>query len=396
MEAVAGVRTAKELGYRVWVTDRDPTAPAVAHADQFLKASVYDPAETLTAVLEHPSRHEIDGVIAIACDAPATVAAVAQALSLPGHSPETALLATDKLLMKRRFEECGIPTPQFLEIDDLASLVSQLRASDGPMVLKPVDSRGSRGVLRLLPTMSGAALASAYDHSRAQSSSSQLILERWIDGSQLSTESVIWDDESVLVAVAERNYDKLAEIAPFVVENGGHTPSRLSPAIDDAVDDVVSRAAKALGVERGTVKGDVVVGKDGPVLIELAARLSGGYFCTHTIPRVYGVSIVAAALEIAVGIKPDMESLRAVPRCYQGNRYIFLREGVVREIHVDDSAVSHPDIAIFKLYVKEGDRINRISDHTQRSGVVMTFSDSREKAERVAEDAIAGVNVVIE
>ena len=69
--------------------------------------------------------------------------------------------------------------------------------------------------------------------------------------------------------------------------------------------DVVARAAAALGVTDGTVKGDIVVHDGEPYVIELAARLSGGFFCTREIPLNTGVDFVGCAIRVALGERID-------------------------------------------------------------------------------------------
>ena len=79
---------------------------------------------------------------------------------------------------------------------------------------------------------------------------------------------------------------------PIFIENGGDLPSHLPPEIQAKVKALVARAAMALGIVNGTVKGDIVVHNGEPYVIELAARLSGGFFCTREIPLNTGVDFV--------------------------------------------------------------------------------------------------------
>src|SRR6185436_18304318 len=96
----------------------------------------------------------------------------------------------------------------------------------------------------------------------------------------------------------------------FFIENGGDLPSQLSPEIQAKVKDVVARAAAALGVVDGTVKGDIVVHNGEPYVIELAARLSGGFFCTREIPLNTGVDFIGAAIKVALGEPVSSEDLQ--------------------------------------------------------------------------------------
>ena len=77
-------------------------------------------------------------------DVPQTVAAVAQALGLPGISAESARLATDKYAMKKKMLKDGLPVPWFSLVHSPEHLQEIVLEQGFPLVLKPVDSRGAR------------------------------------------------------------------------------------------------------------------------------------------------------------------------------------------------------------------------------------------------------------
>jgi len=265
IEAADAARRAKELGHYVVVSDRDPQAPGFAFADSCLIADVYGASETAAAA-ERFSRkiRKIDGVICVAADAPITTATVAQRLGLPGISVASAELACDKLAMKRRFAECGVPVPWFDEIATPQALQRVAIERGRDLVIKPVDSRGSRGVQRVAQV---ADLQSAYMLARSHSPSERVLVEQYLEGPQVSTESVVVDGRCFTPGFSDRNYEYLERYAPFFIENGGDLPSRLSPEIQQKVKDVVARAAAALGIVNGTVKGDIVVHNGEPYVI---------------------------------------------------------------------------------------------------------------------------------
>ena len=114
-------------------------------------------------------------------------------------------------------------------------------------------------------------------------------------------ESIVIDGVCHTPGFSDRNYEYLERYAPFFIENGGDLPSHLPANIQDKVKELVGRAASALGVTDGTVKGDIVVHRGEPYVIELAARLSGGFFCTREIPLNTGVDFIGAAIKLAFG-----------------------------------------------------------------------------------------------
>ena len=90
---------------------------------------------------------------------------------------------------------------------------------------------------------------------------------------QISTESIILDGEIYTLGYADRNYENLEEFLPQIMENGGWVPS-IYENIKDLVEEEILKASISIGLETGVVKGDVVLGENGPVVIYIDARLS--------------------------------------------------------------------------------------------------------------------------
>ena len=126
----------------------------------------------------HKSVNPIDGVICVASDVPLTVAKVADALKLPGISIASAKLAIDKLAMKNHFLKDKVPIPWFTSIDSSIDLKDKVKNKGFPLVIKPVDSRGSRGVLRLLEETD---LDWAYNTAKEYSPTGRVMLRKIYD-----------------------------------------------------------------------------------------------------------------------------------------------------------------------------------------------------------------------
>jgi biotin carboxylase len=392
IEAADAARHAKALGHYVVVSDRDPEAPGFAFADSRLIADVYGPAETAAAA-ERFSRkiRKIDGVICVAADAPVTAATVAQRLDLPGISVASTELACDKLAMKKRFAECGVPVPWFAEIATPQALQRAAVEYGRDLVIKPVDSRGSRGVQRVAKI---ADLDKAFLFARSHSPSERVMVEQYLDGPQVSTESVVVNGQCFTPGFSDRNYEYLERYAPFFIENGGDLPSHLAPEIQQKVKDVVARAAAALGVTNGTVKGDIVVHKGEAYVIELAARLSGGFFCTREIPLNTGVDFIGAAIRVALGepVTPDELEPRSFTPVIQ--RYAFPKAGRVVSVAGADEARKISGVADVIVTARPGDIIPVAGDKRPSAAMVLTTGSSRAQALRAANDALACLKIV--
>jgi biotin carboxylase len=194
--------------------------------------------------------------------------------------------------------------------------------------------------------------------------------------------------------LSDRNYEYLERYAPFFIENGGDLPSALAPEIQTKIKHLVERAAAALGIVNGTVKGDIVVHNGEPYVIEMAARLSGGFFCTREIPLSSGVDFVGAAIKMALGECPtpeELEPLRAVPVV---QRYAFPDPGRVVSIDGADEARLAPGIEDVIVTARIGDIIPPAGDKRPSAAMVLATGKSHDDALANANAALAKIKIL--
>jgi biotin carboxylase len=391
LEAVPGIQRAKDMGLHVVVSDLNPNAPGFKIADDCLLADTYSVEDTFAAALHyHKTVRPIDGVICIASDVPLTVATVSQKLGLPGISIETAKLSSDKLAMKECFLKKGISIPWFSTVSSSSHLHQITSEKNFPLILKPVDSRGARGVLKLTESID---LDWAYSHSASFSPSERVMVEEYLDGPQISTETIIINGLAFTPGFADRNYEFLDLFAPYIIENGGHQPSALSSDDQDAVCLLAEQAALALGISTGIAKGDMVLTKGGPKVIEIASRLSGGWFSTDQIPVATGVNLISAAIKLALGESILPEDLKPLYQKGVAIRYFFPPPGRVNIIRNADKFNAVPWVHKLGFFVKPGDMIEPVTNHTKRAGFVITTGETREQAIQRAVQAVNTIKI---
>ncbi len=390
-EAVPGIQHARSMGLHVVVSDMNPAAPGFKVADAAIVADTYDADATVAAaVAYHKRTRPIDGVMCMASDVPLTVASVAAALGLPGISVETARLAADKLAMKQAFQRAGVPIPWFRSIASAQELRAVIAQRGYPLVLKPVDGRGARGVLRLTEQTD---LDWAFAHARSQSRRGTVMVEAYLAGPQISTEGLLVDGVGTTCGFIDRNYEHLETFAPYIVENGGEQPSALPLAAQRQISSVAMDAGRAMGIVSGNVKGDMVWTDRGPCVIEIAARLSGGWMSTDQIPLGTGVDLIGCAIRLALGECVPAEEIR--PRWHRGVaiRYFFPPPGRVTAIEGADAFADLPWVHRLGFFVEPGEVVQPITDHTKRAGFVITTGATREEAVDRARAVVASIRI---
>ena len=309
-DSIGIISRVKEMGLRTIVMDQDTKAPGLALADYRAPVSCYD-ADLARWALK---RFEGDGLRpdAILCagtDAPHVMADVAATHGFVGPSRRTAELSRRKDLQHSCLRAAHIQAPP-----DLGEW----------LVVKPTDSRGGRGVSRVrADNEAGLAVAKEL----AARFGSGVIVLGWVDGIQLSTESLVQDGKVLWTSFAERNYSRLEEFAPAVIEDGSDVPPSIPRYheldYEQICEATLQRCVEAIELRNGTLKGDLVWTGQDAVVIEVATRLSGGRFCSDTTPMVWGVDFVGMAVRIALGERIYPGEIRPYFRGHVCQRYYF-------------------------------------------------------------------------
>lgn len=379
------IRMAREEGLRVLAADMNPNAPSFALADEAAVVSNRD-IEALKQLCDDSAQrgHPVAGVLVMGADIPHVAAELALHLEVPGPSVNTGRWTTDKFLMKEQLSSAGIAVPWYAKVESAAHLRQLMRHHGGEkFVIKPTDRSGARGVLLVHASSSDA--DAMYEEAKAEAYGGEVQVEEYIDGDQISTESILWQGKAYTPGFVDRNYEMLERFAPNFIENGGIHPSRLQGVRRLEIEDLVQRAAQALEIDNGVAKGDVVITRDGkPMIIEMAARLSGGDFSESLIPLGCGVNIVKAAIRIAIGRRPDLSALTDQWERAVANRYFFGEPGTLAAIHGLAEVRALSWVRKLDVYVKPGDAIGQIKFHAGRLGVFIVEADDRTQlAERI-------------
>jgi biotin carboxylase len=241
-------------------------------------------------------------------------------------------------------------------------------------VLKPVDNRGARGVIRINKNSD---VDKAFNYSMNFSSSKKLILEKWLSGYQLSTEALVISGKTYLCGVADRNYSNLKNTFPYVIEDGGETPSKFYPKIKNELQKIMDVVAKAFEIKNGVLKGDIILKNNRLYIIEIATRLSGGFWSTMSIPLVYRINLIEKAILLALGLKtkPPPKQLRHY--CYEVNRYIFPNPGIIKNITKPPREKIPKYVTYLEVNAKVGDRVDAIINHPMRKGRIQVIGKTR-------------------
>ena len=386
------IAQARAEGLHVIAVDRNPDAPGLEVADV---AEVVDFSD-VDAVIEVARRHNVDGVLTISADrAVPVVAAVAEALDLPGIGTETAYVMTQKIAMRRVLAEAGVPQPEFAAVRNVHEGYAALERVGLPAVLKPADSGGQRGVFRL---------ESADDLERhlhvalGESPTDEAIIEAYVEGLELNGLVIVRDGKAFPLTLSDR-------LRPPGIGFGvGWTHVYPATIYGDQLEEaerVAVHAVHALGLRDGIAFPQLLATDDGRVLvIEVAARIPGGQMADLARHAV-GVDLVEIALLQALGEEVPDEVAR--PRFTQPLAIRFLTAspgplptGKVLEIGSLEKVSAFPGVVQADVYLSVGETIRPVQLDGDRRGYVIAIADTNVEALERAEAAAQLVDVVVE
>jgi biotin carboxylase len=374
------VRVARRKGWRVILADGNPNAPAREMADMFECIDLKDRDGLLAFARSTRESTGLDGVFTAGTDFSSSVAWVVENLGLPGISYETAMKATDKCLMREAFAASGVPSPRYCSWsgrgDPRASLAPEMAF---PLVVKPVDNMGARGVKRV---EDAAELAEACQAALPLSRSSRVIIEEFMDGPEFSLDAIVHNGKVTVCGVA----DRWICFPPSFVEMGHTIPTNVEEKTVAALEEVFCAGIRAIGIDNGAAKGDIKLTAKGPMVGEIAARLSGGYMSGWTFPLSSGIEVTEAALNIAVGLSPGNLAPRLQRVCAE--RALISVPGIIQCVDGADEARKTSGVEEIFLRIAPGDRVIFPSNNVQKCGNVLAVAERRADAEAAASRAL--------
>ena len=371
------IKTAKEMGLTVAVADQNPKAVGIPYADVYYQVSTVDE----NGIYEAAKEFGADGIMTLATDMPMrAVAHACDRLGLHGIDYATAIRSTHKGEMIKAFDSAGLPIPRYFLPETAGDAVNLGKTLGFPLICKPVDNSGSRGVSLVCTSDE---LTEAVRYGTENSVSGRVILEEYLVGKEVSAEVIVWQGEATVLAVT----DKLTTGAPHFVETGHSQPSRLPIADVKKVEKLAKDAVKAVGITMGAAHVEIMVTENGAFLIELGARMGGDCITTHLVPLSTGVNMIKANINVALGNPP-----RVTPRFNRGAaiRYVLPEPGTIKSIDGAQIAECMSGVKCVEIMKRAGETVGEVRNSNDRLGFVITQGETVDQAVAIA-DAAASV-----
>ncbi len=381
------LQAAQARGVYVVAADRDPRAPGFRFADRRAIISVEDePSLDRLAAAE-----EVDGVIAPGIDFPVAIAArIAHRLGLPHPlDPATAQTAVSKLRQRERLATACVPHARHAVCSTLAEAKEAALELGFPCVLKAPDRQGQQGLALVEDT---AALEDAFAEAKAEARGSVVLVEELVRAREVTVNAFSRGGVFYPLTVTDR---LLAEPPAFGVALAHVWPSELAERDVERAVAVAGAAAAAVGVREGPTSTQVLVGEDGCVVGELAARLGGGHdaeLCQAAV----GVDLNGLALDAALGEPIASDRLR--PRPEAGGAcvgFLVAPPGRLESWSGVEAAEAGSGVLWVRTYREPGYVFPPLRRGADRAGAALAVGKSRQQALRRVRRALRRVRVTI-
>jgi biotin carboxylase len=376
---------AKQAGLRVLLSDGSPNPPGRELADAFAQIPGDDAESLITFARAHSSNMQIVSAYCSSDFGLLSVCRINQFLGRSGLDPAAVEISLHKARANQILREAGLPVPDgFVLSSDKRCEISELSY---PVIVKPVDGSGSRGVSRVecaekLPS----ALANA------QAISPEVMVEQVIEGEHLDVSGFFANGRFYPGGQLERFFSPL----PYRYPTWGCQPPGIELEEQQHVYKLLERAARTLQLVWGPVKADVIRGPDGPVLIEVTPRFHGDVSTSFCCPLAHGVSPVQHWMQWLSNARLPEQDVFLRDTCKAGWAGIFPRHvGTVETINGVQQALGLPGIVKVLLRRGPGWPVQTLSDNRAVLGFVFATGDNSDEVRQRLTTALKKIHVVM-
>ena len=378
------IQRARELGLRVVGVDRNADALGLQEADVAETVDFQD----VEGVIAAAERHRVDGVLTISADrAVPVVAAVAEALGLPGIGTATAERMTHKALMRRAFADAGVPQPPWAAVETLDAARDALGDVGCPPCSSPRTPAASAASSCWSPPRTSSASGT---RPSAESATGVAILERFRPGMEMNGLVIARDGRAEPLTLSDR---RRPPGVGFGVGWMHVYPPTIPVEQHPEAERIAARAVEALGLRHGIGFPQLIATDEGTIeLVECAARIPGGQMADLA-RHATGVDLVEVQLRFALG-DPIPDGSSCPPRVRQPLAIRFftaqpgpLPTGRVVRLGSLEPVLAAPGVVQADSYIVEGETIRPVRLDGDRRGYVIATGDTNLEALERAEAA---------
>lgn len=388
-QQIVAIETAKRLGYYTVLCDFLKDNPGQYVADKFYLVSTTDK----DAVLKVAELEKIDGILAYASDPAAPTAAyVAEKMGLPGNPYESVEILCNKDLFRKFLVENHFCTPKANGYENLENATMDLKGGKFkyPVIVKPVDSSGSKGVSRI----------DSFDDAKEKLESAMLfsrrkkiIIEEFVEkyGYQIAGDGLSVNGRLVFRYFANDHFNNKC-VNPFVPISASF-PYNMPQKIQDKVHAEIQRLLDLLHMQTTTYNFDMRIDSNYNVYLMEVAPRDGGNYIPNVIKYATGVDLVECAIKAAMGEEIKLRDVN--PQGYYSYFAVHsLEDGILEKVLFTEDGKQH--IVENHLIRKKGDEIKSFTGANTTLGCLVMKFDNMEQMLHMMDHSEEWCRVILE
>jgi len=386
---VPAIKKAVEMGYHVITCDYLPDNPGHAFSHEYHNVSTTDK----DAILSLAQRLRVDGIVCYASDPAATTAAyVCEQMGFPTNPYRSVEILSTKdkfrdFLLKNNFH-----TPKAKGYSDAREAIQEIGNFNVPVIIKPVDSSGSKGVTKFEGRGN---LQQHIDYALSFSRAKRVIIEEFVEqnGYQVAGDGFSVNGELVFRCFANDHFDSRSD-NPFVPV-GASWPYIKPRAIHDAIHQEIQRLFTVLEMKTGASNFDVRIDDNNNVFLMEVGPRNGGNLIPQVIHYATGVDLVEYTIKAAMGISCSDLKMKETVGFWAYHVVYSKRTGVLKGIHFDERFRKN-NLVEFEPYCRTGDRVEVFTGSNKTLGTMILKFDSMDEMLEKMENMMKWVQVEVE
>lgn len=371
------IEAAHKQGYYVITCDYLPDNIAHKYSDEYHNVSILDK----DAVLQVARELQINGIMSFAVDPGVVTAAYVQdKMGLPAFGPyESVCILQNKDKFRAFLTKHGFNVPKAKGYSSVEEALSEKDAFKWPVIVKPTDSAGSKGVTRVDSVEDlEAALIYALEHSFSK----RIIVEEFIKKQGCSSDSDCFSVNGTLkvVSFSAQRFDESAE-NPYTPA-AFSWPSTMTKEQEAELTSEIQRLLTLLGMKTSVYNIETRMGIDGKAYIMEVSPRGGGNRLSEMLRYATGIDLIKNAVRAAVG--DEVEELEQ--KDYNGHwAEVILhanKKGIFESLDIDPK-INSRYVVETDIWIKKGDKISTFKGANDTIGTLILKFDSEQQLKEI-------------
>lgn len=367
------INKAKELGYYTVVCSIKGNYPGFAIADKVFYVNTTDKE----ACLDVARKENIVAVCTAGTDvALPTLGYIVDKLGLKGASENSAILSSNKSLMKEAFVRGNVSTAPFMKVYNEESCIKAAGEIGYPCILKVVDSSGSRGI-EVVGSEND--IHAAYSRILPYTREKYILVEKYLQGLEMGAQALVYDGK-LLFALTHSDEVFMGSTGVPVGHSVPFSDDR-NELLEKDVQEEIHKAVVALGIDNAAINVDFIIVEGKPYVLEIGARC--GATCLAELVSIYfGINYYEVLIRTATGTL-DKSIFNNIKHKQPATALLITSDhDGTYDGYVPD--VEHENLLQYSIDCQKGEKVNQFHIGPNRIGQIIVKGHSNRESKMLA------------